>query len=126
MDPVAHRPWRAKPGRYLDRHVAIEGGVPSLPHHTHPTFADLLDETVVEQVLAGLERHSMDLRAERDRLDSGSKDYPGGGPVLSIGAGSSASRDRTARVWPGQRGRSTCFMVCAEDRVSAVRVCRTT
>ena len=44
-------------GQNLDRHLAIEGGVHRLPHHTHPSLADPLDEAVVEQTAALFDGH---------------------------------------------------------------------
>ena len=44
-------------GKDLDRHFAVEVGVRGFPDHTHPAFADLLDQAVVEQLLSGLDRH---------------------------------------------------------------------
>ena len=37
----------------LDRYLAIEGGVHGLPDHAHPTFANLFDESVMQELLAG-------------------------------------------------------------------------
>jgi len=39
---------RERVGQELDRDLAVEGGVQRLPHHAHPTLADLLDQAVVE------------------------------------------------------------------------------
>ena len=45
---------RAGLGHELQRDVAVQARVLGLPDHTHPTFADLLDQAVVEQLLSGL------------------------------------------------------------------------
>ena len=52
----------------LDRHLAVERGVERAPHHTHPTLADLLDEAVVAELLAGGEFH---LREAQSLLTGG-------------------------------------------------------
>jgi hypothetical protein len=44
-------------GKNLDRHLSVKRGIKCLPHYAHPAFADLLDESVVPQRLAGLHRH---------------------------------------------------------------------
>ena len=44
-------------GEDLDRDLAVEVRVESLPHDTHAAFADLFDEPVVEQLLAGCDGH---------------------------------------------------------------------
>ncbi len=40
-------------GQQLDRDVAAETGVTGAPHHAHAALADLLDQAVVPQLLAG-------------------------------------------------------------------------
>ncbi len=44
-------------GHELQRHVAVQACVLGLPDDTHPTFADLLDQAVVEQLLSGFDNH---------------------------------------------------------------------
>ena len=41
----------------LDGHLAVERRVDGTPHHTHPPFANLLDEAVVADRLVGGEFH---------------------------------------------------------------------
>jgi hypothetical protein len=41
----------------LQRNVAMQTGVLGLPDHTHPALADLLDQTVMQHFLTGLDRH---------------------------------------------------------------------
>ena len=43
--------------KQLDGDLAIQIGIHRLPHHSHPALADLLDEAVVGQLLAGFEGH---------------------------------------------------------------------
>ena len=45
-------------GQEFDRSLAVERSVDSLPDHAHPALADLLDQAVMGQGLAGLDRHA--------------------------------------------------------------------
>ena len=49
----------------------VERGVDGLPHHTHPTLADLLDEAVMQEPLAGLEDHDIIIIIIADRGQRG-------------------------------------------------------
>ena len=44
----------------LDRHLAVERGVDGAPDHAHAAFADLVNEAVVGEGLAGLDGHGVD------------------------------------------------------------------
>ncbi len=47
-------------GQDLDRHLAVERRVDRPPDDTHPALADLVDDAVVQQGLAGLDGHGGD------------------------------------------------------------------
>ena len=47
-----------KPARAeLDRHIAMQSGVPRLPHFSHAAFADGGDEFIRASLIAGLSFH---------------------------------------------------------------------
>ena len=44
---------------YLYGHFSIQGGIEGFPDNAHPPFADFLDEAVMGEHLAGLERQGI-------------------------------------------------------------------
>jgi len=88
----------------LDRHLAIELAVDRLPHHAHPALADLLDESVVQKGLSGLDGHSRYLR---------------GGPLpRSLHQAENGARNRLRKkTFPRVRLRS---MIRAIERASVI------
>jgi hypothetical protein len=54
---------RHRLGKNLQRDVAVELRVLGLPHDTHAALADLLDQAVVQQLLAGFDGHFTALRS---------------------------------------------------------------
>jgi len=44
-----------KPTLFRGGNLTAEGGVFSLPHHSHFAFADVVDDAIVEQSLSGFE-----------------------------------------------------------------------
>ena len=54
---------------HLDRDLAVQGRIDGFPDHTHPAFADLLDDAVVQQLASRFDQH-VDLPASENSSSS--------------------------------------------------------